>query len=102
MKSVDAGAKTKCWITSITLTGLRSSKSFSNSSWLVQYRMRLALKTNIPAARLGKISKVSKPIILSKSMYTYTCSRTIVRLSMKPLGNFLIVESIMYLNWAKS
>ena len=32
----------------------------------------------------------------------YTCSRTIIRKSMKPLANFLIVELIMYLNWVKS
>ena len=43
----------------------KSSKRPCLISHLVQFRMRLALKTKIPAARIGKISKVAKPIILS-------------------------------------
>ena len=58
-------ANRKCWMIGMTLIWLRSRKSSSNSSWLVQLRIKFDLKTKMPAAKIGKISSVSKPMILS-------------------------------------
>lgn len=69
-------ANKKCWMMGMTLTCERSAKSSSYSSWLVQLRIRLLLKTKIPAAKMGSISSVSKPIILSQSKNTWSTSMT--------------------------
>ena len=100
MKSVDAGGEKELLDDRHNLVLTEVKEELFKLLLVNQFKIRLALKTKMAAARIGK--KLSKPIILSKSMFTYTCSRTIIRKSMKPLANFLIVELIMYLNWVKS